>query len=184
MTRIRGFTLLEILIALVVIAIGLIGIASLQGHSVRAEMESYQRAQALILMSDMVNRIDANRGSLQCYADIGNATQAGKDQSGVVNCAAYGVPATQQIAISDVAEWHRLLTGSAEVVGGTNAGAMIDAYGCITFDGIDAITVSVYWQGLAPTVDAAVSGDCVAVPAYGAGMRRGVGETMRSPNLP
>ncbi|MFJ1257019.1 hypothetical protein [Cupriavidus sp. CuC1] len=36
--------------------------------SQRAEIESYQRAQALILLQDMAERINANRSAAGCYA--------------------------------------------------------------------------------------------------------------------
>lgn len=181
MRRSRGFTLIEILIAVIIIAVGLLGIAALQGHSSRAEMESYQRAQALVLVTDMVHRIDANsRDVKQCYGDFGAPGQAGTGQAGVYACNAFGSFTTQQIANNDMAQWHKLLLGSAEQRG---TGAMISAFGCITYDGFDTMTVSVFWQGLSPTKDADLPAGCAA-PAYGAGLRRGVSRSLRAPVLP
>ncbi len=180
MKRTRGFTLLEVLIAMIIIAVGLLGVAALQGHSSRAEMESYQRAQALILVSDMLNRIDANRAEMVCYANINAPTQAGTGQPGTYTCT-YGQPALQLIANNDLAAWHKLLTGGAE---NSAVGAMVNAYGCITFNGVDTLTVAVYWQGLAPTVDSAIDATCTAAPSYGAGMRRGVSRSLQIAQLP
>jgi prepilin-type N-terminal cleavage/methylation domain-containing protein len=52
--RQRGFSLVEILVTLVIAMIGLLGLAGVQIRAHQAELESYQRAQALVLVSDMV----------------------------------------------------------------------------------------------------------------------------------
>ncbi|HEY0563491.1 MAG TPA: prepilin-type N-terminal cleavage/methylation domain-containing protein, partial [Methylophilus sp.] len=49
----QGSTLLEVLITIVILAIGLLGLAGLQSRLHVSEMESYQRAQALVLLNDM-----------------------------------------------------------------------------------------------------------------------------------
>src|SRR6516164_1878420 len=56
-----GFTLLEVMIAFFLIAIGLMGLFTLQAKAHRAELESYERVQALVLIQDMVDRMNANR---------------------------------------------------------------------------------------------------------------------------
>ena len=49
-----GFSMLEVLVSIVIVAVGLLGMAGLSARSTTAEYEAYQRAQALILLSDMV----------------------------------------------------------------------------------------------------------------------------------
>ncbi|TMH30961.1 MAG: type IV pilus modification protein PilV, partial [Betaproteobacteria bacterium] len=61
MDKSRGFTLIEVLISMLIMAIGLLGLAGMQAVAQRAEVESYQRAQALVLVQDMVDRVNANR---------------------------------------------------------------------------------------------------------------------------
>lgn len=178
MKRQRGFTMIEVLMAMIVIAVGLLGIAALQGHSSRAEAESYQRAQALVLVGDMLNRIEANRFVKECYATGDKPSHAGTGQVGTYGCVDYGVPKTQAVATNDLLTWHNLLLGSAE----SGSGAMINAYGCISSNGIDTLTVSVFWQGLSATVDSNLPAGC-AGPDYGAGMRRGVSRSVRLPDL-
>jgi len=63
-----GFSLIEVLITMLIILIGLLGIAALQGKAQIAELESYQRAQALILMSDIMDIMNANRNTVSCFA--------------------------------------------------------------------------------------------------------------------
>ena len=69
-----GFSLIEVLIAMLVTLVGLLGIAALQARAQQAEMESYQRAQALILLSDIVDRININRATTSCFAITTNTT--------------------------------------------------------------------------------------------------------------
>src|SRR5262245_38467268 len=67
----RGFTMIEVLVSLVITVIGLLGLIGMQAFSHQAELESYQRAQALILLNDIVEKINANRQSAGCYAFTG-----------------------------------------------------------------------------------------------------------------
>jgi type IV pilus assembly protein PilV len=57
----RGFSLLEVLIAVIVLSIGILGVAGLQVFSLRANQVSYVRSQAAILASDISDRMRANR---------------------------------------------------------------------------------------------------------------------------
>lgn len=55
-----GFSLLEILVAMIVLAIGLLGLAGLQAVSLTRNNDSYYRQQAVMLAYDMVDRMRAN----------------------------------------------------------------------------------------------------------------------------
>lgn len=58
----KGFTLVEVLIALVVLAIGLLGMASLMMNSLQSSQGAYLRSQASLLTYDIVERMRANHG--------------------------------------------------------------------------------------------------------------------------
>lgn len=76
-----GFTLLEAMIALLILSIGLLGNASLQAYSLKVNHGAYQRSQAFILAYDMMDRLRANRTAAlagQCDIAIGE-TLAGTD---------------------------------------------------------------------------------------------------------
>jgi type IV pilus assembly protein PilV len=60
-TRARGFTLIEALVALLVLSIGLLGIASLQLSSLRWNHGASLRSQATLLAYDIVDRMRANQ---------------------------------------------------------------------------------------------------------------------------
>ncbi|MCS6948044.1 MAG: type IV pilus modification protein PilV, partial [Steroidobacteraceae bacterium] len=57
----RGFTLIEALIAVLVLSIGLLGIAGLQLASLQTNSVAYQRSQATMLAYDLLDRMRANR---------------------------------------------------------------------------------------------------------------------------
>lgn len=136
----RGSTIIEVLVALLVIAVGLLGIAGLQSRLVVSEVEAYQRSQALILLQDMANRIQANRSAAASYVTTSTGTG--------VTCGA----STASTADRDLGDWCNALQGAAEVVGANKRGAMIGARGCIAQRSGDATIydVSIAWQGLTP----------------------------------
>ena len=59
--RDQGFTLLEILLATVILSVGMLAVASLQLKSLRQNNSSFVRSQAVILAYDMADRIRANK---------------------------------------------------------------------------------------------------------------------------
>ena len=159
-TRQRGFTKLEVLVSLVIAVIGLLGLVGMQAFAHQAELESYQRAQALILLNDMVEKISANRASAGCYAlttGTGGTpyfgTTSGGGYIGTPNCSSgYLNTQTRSLAISDLIEWDQALQGAGEKSGGAGVGAMVGARGCVSFDVATKIyTVVVAWQGMTET---------------------------------
>lgn len=57
---IRGMTLIEVMIALVILSVGLLGLAGLQIHGLRGTSSSNSRVQAVFIISDMAERMHAN----------------------------------------------------------------------------------------------------------------------------
>lgn len=182
----RGYVLLEVLVSMVILAIGLLGVAKLQASTRQLETESYQRAQAVILLQDMVARMTANRKSASCYvitADAGGPT-FGHGGSAPANCASgAGNIEQQNRAVADMAEWNQLLLGAAETINGDNAGAMIGARGCVQFDAASNLyVVTVTWQGLFATSSPA--GLTCGIGTYGDdAQRRAVSAVVRIPDL-
>jgi type IV pilus assembly protein PilV len=145
-----GFTMLEVLITIVIVALGLLGVAGLQARMQVAEVESYQRAQAIVLLDDVVARINANRKNSMSYV---TSTALGTD-TGATDCT--GLTG----AALDLCAWNNALLGATETSGGESRGAMIGARGCITNTVATMpreFVVAVAWQGLAPTVTPTIS---------------------------
>lgn len=182
-----GFTLIEVLVTLVVIALGLLGLAALQVRTQQAEFEAYNRVQALVLLDAIVNRINANRATAPCYAITtgSGAPYLGvpdAGHAGAITCSGYGDVNTQQLAVNDLDEWDRVVQGTTELVGATAVGAALGARGCISFDPASSTyTVAVAWQGIAETSAPTVS---CGNNLYGAETRRRVvWTTLRIANL-
>ena len=144
-----GFTLIEVLVTLLIIAIGLLGLAGLQLASLQSQLEAYQRAQAVMLAEEMANRIRSNapaaRATPNEYLEgtYGLAPQACN-------------PATQTTAQYDLCDWNNLLLGQ-NVAGGV--GGISEARGCIddvsltegSGDGETRMRITVAWQGTTAT---------------------------------
>ena len=58
--NLRGFTLIEVLIAMIIFAIGMLGLAGLQTRALQDNQDAYLRTQAIFLANDMGDRIKAN----------------------------------------------------------------------------------------------------------------------------
>lgn len=104
-----GFSLIEVMVALLVLAIGLLGLAGLQTLGLKFNTQSYQRTQAVLNAYDIVDRIRANAGGIAAavYDDIGiNAAPPGSPP----DCGAIACDNTQ-MADYDVAQWKNSLAG-------------------------------------------------------------------------
>jgi type IV pilus assembly protein PilV len=73
--RSAGFSIIEVLVALLVLAIGLLGLAALQAQGLRFNHDAYVRTQATHLAYDIIDRMRANRANAAAYtaADPGLA---------------------------------------------------------------------------------------------------------------
>lgn len=148
-----GFSLIEVLIALFVLLLGVLGVAGLTVQSQRAGMESYQRNQALFLVQDMVGRINANRAVVaSCYLTNGLSPAYLGNGAGTIPACAAGTSAQNAMAQQDLQQWSELLKGATETdSGGGKVGASIGARGCVVSLGTGLYLVSVAWQGLSAT---------------------------------
>lgn len=174
-----GSTMIEVLVTLVILLVGLLGLAGMMLMSQRSELESYQRVQAIVLMQDMVARMNANRKVASCYAittAADGSPYVGTDYVATPTCTA-GTATQNARAIADLQDWSALLKGAAETSSGNNVGAMIDARGCIRHDAAtDTYTVSIAWQGTG-TVTTPSTGLICATGKYGSENQRRVVST-------
>lgn len=94
--KVRGFTLIEVLIALIIMSVGMLGIAGLYVHSMQAGRTSMLRHHAVILAGDIADRIRANPRAGAAYG-LAGANNGCVD--GGINC----TPA--QMAAHDIFLW-------------------------------------------------------------------------------
>lgn len=64
---VRGFTLLEVLIAVLVLSLGLLGLAALQSVGLRSNHSAYHRSQATQLGYDIIDRMRTNKDKASTY---------------------------------------------------------------------------------------------------------------------
>lgn len=80
--HIRGMTLIEVLVTLVVVAIGLLGIAGLQVTSLKLGLVSENRSNGVVLVNNILDRMRSNSSSMTAYATaFGSAAPTGTSQS-------------------------------------------------------------------------------------------------------
>jgi type IV pilus assembly protein PilV len=77
----RGFTMLEVLIAIVVLSFGLLGVASLQMLGLKNNQSSLFTSQASALAYDMIDRMRVNRKEVASYDTDDNFWDYGSDCS-------------------------------------------------------------------------------------------------------
>lgn len=122
-----GFTLLEVLVAVLVLAIGLLGLAGLMASTIRNNHSAYQRTQATWLAYDIADRMRVNRA-----AALANAydTTLGTPAACVASPILAGA-----IADQDVTDWKTRL-----------ACALPAGDGSVVVDVDRTVTVTVQWN--------------------------------------
>ncbi len=122
-----GFSLLEVMISMVVTAVGLLGLAGLQAAGLKSNHSAYQHSQATVLAYDMADRMRANVGSISLYqTDVTTADQ-------LAACSGAGCGASDLVK-NDLFDWNTDL-----------AAAIPGSVGAITLSG-STYTVSVSWD--------------------------------------
>ncbi|MBK1640454.1 type IV pilus modification protein PilV [Chromatium okenii] len=93
----QGFTLLEVMIASFVLSVGLLGVAGLQGVSLKMTQGSYLRLQAVNLSYEIIDAMRANRTA---------ASAAGYNGSVTATCnSALTYSVTSTVAKADLTIW-------------------------------------------------------------------------------
>ena len=95
----QGASLIEVLVSMVVLAIGILGISALQANSMKSNQSSYMRTQAIMHTEDIVERMRSN------LAGVSNGNY--NDPTPAINAACLSAAACTpaQLAAHDVAEW-------------------------------------------------------------------------------
>jgi type IV pilus assembly protein PilV len=141
----RGFTLLDVLIALVVLGFGMLALARTIVRSSQEEMEAYQRTQAMTVASELVDRIRNNPKSAALY--VGDYAPGGP----IEDCAAL---APADVVGRDQCEVRNRLRGADIFDAAKAIGAPIAARACVITPAQNVYVVAVAWQGVLPTAPA------------------------------
>ncbi len=179
-----GFTLVEVLVTVVILAVGLLGLASLQGRANLTQMEAYQRSTALALVKDMGSRVPAAREDLDDFRIVFGNQVLGMDGNPPACGAGTG-------AARHRCEWHRALSGVGTEAAGQNIAAPIGIRGCVLevappTNALAEFLVVAVWQGLTPTASppaGSPGADCAPDVEFGEGLRRAVVTRVLIPRL-
>ena len=142
----KGFSLVEVLVALLVLSIGLLGLAALQTTSLKYNTDSYFRTQATYFVYDIVDRMRSNSASVvdggtYDVPDASSATsiistyQSCKSSS--CTCDATAVCDTTQLATHDLGKWYERM---GQVLPGAS-----NNLATIVIDSTKKVTVTINW---------------------------------------
>lgn len=158
--RQTGFSMIEVLITVFVVAIGMLGIAALQFMSKRSNFEAVQRTTATLLANDIIERMRANPGQLPDYAgDASNPiTPLGGPTATRVRGTDCSTTACTPFDLSqyDLWEWETELNGlsAQDDASGNATGGLVAPTACITTtvaagmaDSSGMYTVAIAWRG-------------------------------------
>jgi len=132
LSRARGFTLVEILVTLVVMSVGLLGLAALQLTSLKANHGSATRTQAVYLAYDIIDRMRAN------------PTAAAANNYDI----AVGVtPTGGTVAGDDLVAWKQNIVNALPKGDINGDGTPDNPDGSVTFNAAtNVVTVNVVWD--------------------------------------
>ncbi|MGL4711142.1 MAG: type IV pilus modification protein PilV [Shewanella sp.] len=149
----QGFSLIEVLVALVILVVGLIGIFNLHIVAKRGSFESFQQTQASYYANDIINRMRLNVTQLPLY----NGSHAGAISAispvsptckGVTLC----TPA--ELAAWDIYEWRAAFSGEQEIADSKQVGGLDTPTACISVNAVTrVVSVTFAWRGISATSD-------------------------------
>jgi len=166
-----GFSLIELLVALIVFSIGLLAVAGLQTVSKRANYEALQRTTAAQLANGVLEDMRTNGGGIDIYLAAGDIGGGSRGAQPAPNCQAGAECNAAQKAAFDLWSWEQMLDGNLETIAGIGAGGLVLPTLCIAgpaAGGAGTYQVSIVWRGSA-TLTNVVANTCgLASGNYGA----------------
>jgi len=145
----HGFSMIELLVAVLVLAVGLLGLASLQTRSLQFNYSAYQRTQANILAYDIIDRMRANPAVV---ATSGYNFEMGTGPVGTADCQSTLAECTSgDMANFDLTQWVCSLgkwnsTNTCQDL--SIEGPLADGDGAVTITangGRSMVTVTISW---------------------------------------
>ncbi|MGB0732462.1 MAG: type IV pilus modification protein PilV [Pontibacterium sp.] len=112
-----GYTLIEVLIALVVVSIGLLGMAALQVTSLKQNQNAYERSQAFLAAYDIVDRMRTNVTGFN-DGDYFQGTDGFDDSDGADTSCEGSACTTSQLASYDLNNWKHTIQNELPSGGG------------------------------------------------------------------
>lgn len=149
----KGVGLVEVLVALLVFSVGMLGVASLQVLSRKSSFEAQQRQEAVLLANEMVARMKSSGLSfaqIKESANYGDITITAKLPEPTPPCNTIAANCNAaEIADWDTYAWSKSIAAAAvSKVNGKGQG-LLNAKGCVTYVPADfVINVVVAWDSM------------------------------------
>jgi type IV pilus assembly protein PilV len=169
--RQTGFSLIEMLVALVIFSVGLLSIAGLQTVSKQANFESLQRTSASQIAYGLLEDMRLNADAVDVYVGAGELGGGSRGGEPAPNCAGIAVCNAAQKATHDLWFWEQVLDGNLEMNGNAGSGGLVLPTLCVTGPaggGAGIYTVTVAWRGTASLTNANPNSCGEASGDYGA----------------
>jgi type IV pilus assembly protein PilV len=167
----RGFSLLELLIALVVFSVGLLAMAGLQSVSKQANFEAIQRTTAAQVASGLLEDIRTNGDAIDTYTVAGELGDRSRGNEPAPNCRGANECNAAQKAAHDLWFWEQAIDGTLEDRGGVAVGGLVLPTMCINgpaAGGAGMYEVVIVWRGGAELTNAANTACGTLTGNYGA----------------
>jgi len=159
MQSMRGITMVEVMVSIIIFSIGLIGIARLQVVSKQSNYDAVARITATTLAQDIVSRMRANPSMLLAYVTVNGLNVVGLNSISTEptpkcsSSSSSNICSSQQLANHDVWEFEKALDGVTEQDSSNNSlGGLSQPTACISgpTDGSAGVyTVAIAWRGKA-----------------------------------
>lgn len=125
----QGMGIIEVLVALLLLAVAILGFSAMQLQSVRSTTEAVDRTQALQLMRGLAEKIRANPAAIDTYAEQMNKVADKSITQPTKSCGSANLCNTTELAASDVYSLKQQMD---------NMGITMDMQPCPSTGGVDA----------------------------------------------
>jgi type IV pilus assembly protein PilV len=166
-----GFSLLEMLVALVVFSIGLLAVAGLQTVSKQANFEAIQRTTASQIAQGLLEDMRMNGDALNVYRTAAPLGDGSRGAEPAPSCRQGTECTANQKALHDLWFWEQAIDGNLELSGGAGTGGLVTPTLCIdgpAVGGPGIYRVTIVWRGTA-SITNSINNPCGAASGdYGA----------------
>ena len=129
--KIKGFTLIEVMVSIVLLTISMLGLAALQSSSIKFDHQAYLRSKSVILANDMIDRMRSNLSA----ATSGHYTVSPTPTSYTIDCSLLASTCSpEDLATYGLVKWNHL-----------NSASLPSGRGQISSTSVATFIVSVYW---------------------------------------
>ncbi len=164
----NGFTLIEILVALVVLAFGIVGVIAIQATAKKGSFEAEQRSVAVALGNDILARMRANPAA--ALTNLYNGSYGNGANAFAIDCSGPGANCDfANMAAYDRFQFEQTVMGANVTALSNNAavGGLVEPLVCVRQQA-GAVTVVVSWQSMTSTSAGGANNDDAFIAGCGA----------------